>query len=150
MHHTTEQERRMNIRAEILGILSDPTTSYLVFLGGVALVIVEFIRPGRVVPGTTGAVAITVALYRLMQWSWTVYGTALLAASVVVALSSIRTASFIGPAVSGALYTGGSYLLISGNEKINPAATLVGGTLAFTLAWLLQLALRARLAKCHR
>jgi membrane-bound serine protease (ClpP class) len=140
----------MNIRTDILSILSDPTTSYVVLLVGVMLLIIELIRPGFVVPGIVGAVSITVALKELLQWSWTAHGTALLVGSVIIALSSIRTSSFVGPAVSAVLYTAGSYLGVSGGDRIHPAAALAGGAIAFSCASLLQIGFRARAAKCHR
>jgi membrane-bound serine protease (ClpP class) len=139
----------MNIRYEILQILSDPTTAYLVLVSGFALVIIEFLRPGWVVPGVSGAVAITLAFHALVQTNWTSTGGALLLASLLVAFTAVRRSSYVGPALSGGAFFLGSVILVQGADNIHPVAALIGGVAAFSCAWLLQIAYRARTAKCH-
>ena len=51
----------MTLRTEILQSIDDPTNAYVVLIAGGILLISEFLRPGRVVPGVGGAVLFTVA-----------------------------------------------------------------------------------------
>jgi hypothetical protein len=69
-------------RDMLLAIASSPDAAFLLVVLGTLAVLIEFIRPGLVVPGVTGAFAIT-----LGAWAFTVHGTSLVSVQPVTALS---------------------------------------------------------------
>jgi membrane-bound serine protease (ClpP class) len=137
----------MTFRNEILTFLSDPTMAYMVFIAGSSLIAVEFVRPGRVLPGVGGAVLVMASIHALMQQQWTVAGPAFLLASIILAILSLTSKSNVGCALSAVSWGLGSLSLIPSENRIHLAAAVCGIAYAFTVNWLLGAAYRARACK---
>jgi membrane-bound serine protease (ClpP class) len=138
-----------NLRDDILLILGDPTTAYLVLLSGIVLMVIEFLRPHRGVVGVPGAVLATMALYVLGRESFTALGISLLTWSIGLVLITLGGRSPAPPLFSGAVFTVGSAVLFAGPDKVHIVAASLGGLLMFFIHWLLRIAFAARMAKRH-
>jgi membrane-bound ClpP family serine protease len=137
----------MTLRTEILTLFADPTNAYVVLLAGGMLVLSEFLRPGRVLPGVAGAVLCTVALHALLQWEWSRPGIVLLVAALLFAISSLASESHVVHLICAGCWFAGSMLLLHESQGIHGGAALAGGAFAFSCSWLLGIARRARRAK---
>jgi membrane-bound ClpP family serine protease len=137
----------MTLRTEILTLFADPTNAYVALLAGGMLVLSEFLRPGRVLPGVFGAVLCIVGLHALLQWQWSTSGTALLLGSSIFATSSLAAKYAATHFVCAICCFLGSLLLVEDPQGIHPVAALAASTFAFTCSWLLGVARHARRAK---
>jgi membrane-bound serine protease (ClpP class) len=52
-------------RTKFLGVITNPSVAYLLVLVGVYALLFEFMNPGLVLPGVTGAIALLIAAYAL-------------------------------------------------------------------------------------
>jgi membrane-bound serine protease (ClpP class) len=137
----------MTHRTEILSLIADPTNAYVALVAGGILIVSEFLRPGRILPGVGGAVLLTMALHSLSQWPWSGYGLTLLIASFLSAISGLMTKSYISHLLCAVFWAAGSVGLVSAGNGIHPAAALAGGSLAFSISWLLDVGYRGRVSK---
>lgn len=96
----------------MLSVTIGPDAAFVLALGGILLIYLEFIRPGGVIPGTLGAAATLSGAYLLSHHSPTHLGLALLAASIIlfVADAILETNSALGLAAAACL-TAGSLVL---------------------------------------
>jgi len=74
----------MDLRERLLDALTNPTVAYLLFLLGALALIIEIVAPHGFVTGTTGAVAMILALVGLVNLPVQISGAALLVLGIVL------------------------------------------------------------------
>lgn len=99
-------------RTRFLALITDPTIAYGLLLLGVYAVFFEFMSPGAVLPGVTGAVAILIALYALHLLPVSYAGLALLVLGI-----GLMAAEAFFPAY-GSLGVGGAVAFIVGSVML--------------------------------
>ena len=99
-------------RTRFLALITDPTIAYGLLLLGVYAVFFEFMSPGAVLPGVTGAVAILIALYALHMLPVSYAGLALL----VLGIGLMAAEAFFP--VYGSLGVGGAVAFIVGSVML--------------------------------
>jgi membrane-bound serine protease (ClpP class) len=99
-------------RTRFLALITDPTIAYGLLLLGVYAVFFEFMSPGAVLPGVTGAVAILIALYALHLLPVSYAGLALLILGI-----GLMAAEAFFPAY-GSLGVGGAVAFIVGSVML--------------------------------
>jgi membrane-bound ClpP family serine protease len=137
----------LNIRAEILLLVADPTTAYLVLISGGILILAEIMEPGRTLPGIAGAVMAILSVSILGGFQWTWYGEALVILALGLAVVRPRTSAYLLPSLTAVAFALGSALLLDGSTTIHPLAAVAGGIFAGTVSLLLRAGHRARSAK---
>lgn len=127
--------------------LKDPTRAYVLFLAGALLVCREFVAPGRVLPGALGAILLAWALYGLLIWPWSWYGSSSIALAAILAILYAASGSRWLPYMAAFAFATGSTLLIVVSPGIHPVAAVFGGAVMFLACWLLRCAYLARANK---
>lgn len=89
--------------------IAQPTVIFLLLVGGVAALYVEFTHPGVVAPGVVGAICLLLAAVGFSIVPVNLTGVALLALGVILLVSELFVPSF------GALGIGGLLCLLSGS-----------------------------------
>jgi membrane-bound serine protease (ClpP class) len=89
--------------------LSQPTVIFLLLLGGVAALYVEFTHPGVVAPGVVGAISLLLAAIGFSIVPVNLTGAALMGLGIILLLSELFVPSF------GALGVGGFLCLLAGS-----------------------------------
>lgn len=127
---------------------SGPDGSVLLIAAGVLSVCVEFLKPGAVLPGVGGCLAVAFGVASLVRYPLTWQGLALIALAVWLLAVEAR---FRLRGIAGAV---AAVTLAAGLRQLVPApgvgwltAAGVGVALAGTLSILLTLAWRARVKK---
>jgi membrane-bound serine protease (ClpP class) len=111
------------VRDQVLALVTDPQTAYLLFMGSLALIYFEITHPGTIVAGVTGGIGLVVSLVALhkldAQWGGLMLlliGVALLIAESFVASFGVLGAGGIVAFIAGSLFlfdpqTSGGYRL---------------------------------------
>ncbi len=126
-----------------------PDRAYVLGAVGTLLILVEFVQPGRVLPGVSGAVLVTLSAYQLSQYAATRAGCFwLLAAALFFAVEAIGNVPFLAGLLGIAAAGFGGLMLLRGSTVIEPvvswgAACVVGATV-------LVLSLSARRARRNK
>ena len=134
------------VRMRIHSTVSDPNIAFLVVLVGMLGIYCEFLRPGLVIPGVVGGVALLLGASAIAAQPVNHYGVALMPAAVVLfvldARYGWRRGLGAGAAIAMALAAG---LLIDGPVGIRwPIAILGSAGLAAVTVYLNSVAARAR------
>jgi membrane-bound serine protease (ClpP class) len=134
-------------RAELLAVITDPNVAFILMLIGVYGLIFEFLSPGAVAPGLTGAISLLVALYALNLLPINYAGAAL----VLLGLGLMVAEAHIG--AFGLLGVGGIIAFLIGAIMMFPPgipgvglspAVIVGAAVATAALFILVLAMLLR------
>jgi membrane-bound serine protease (ClpP class) len=130
-------------RAAILASLADPNRAWIAILVGIVLIYRELLRPGGVLPGMFGALAVCAGGYSLFQHSWSAPAALMMAAGIALLLLQGFWLLYWLPTVAAAiLITVGAHRLTDPAISWAPAAAAV--PLSGATAFLLRTAVRAR------
>lgn len=137
-------------RTRFLSVVTDPSVAYILLIVGFYGLLFEFINPGFVLPGITGAICLLLALYAFQLLPINYAGLAL----ILLGLSFLIAETFVP---SGALGIGGAISFIIGSIFLLKSDTGLAIPLQLILAvafvtvifflGILQLALRSRRKK---
>jgi len=144
-------ESSLSPRQQFLGALGHPIVAYLLFLGGLLGLYVEFTHPGLIFPGVAGALCLVLFALSAQVLPVSAVGVLLILLATLMFVLEIKIASYglltFGGIVCLAL---GSWMLIEGPipELRVPAAVIVPATLAVAgfCAAFVRLAARAQRA----
>jgi membrane-bound serine protease (ClpP class) len=134
------EERDTPLQYEILQILVNPTTAYLLLLLGLVGIAIEIFSPGLIFPGAIGVVAFLLGAYGTAQLPVTAAGIALLLVGIglIVAETQLPTHGLVGGAGVAALAVSGLLLFDTGSDELEvsvPAVVtvtvLLGGFVLF-------------------
>lgn len=104
---------------------SSPNVPFLLAIGGVLLIYVEFTRPGKVLPGLSGACLLVVNGYSLWRDSPTPRGLLLIAAATVLFLvETFVNTRFVASAGATVCLASGAILLFHPPSPIHPALAM--------------------------
>lgn len=93
-------------RAELLGVLANPTLAYLLMLAGIYGLIFEAASPGAVFPGVAGGISLLLALFALNMLPINVAGIGLLLLGVALMAAEAFAPSFGVLGIGGAVAFG--------------------------------------------
>ena len=135
--------------ATITNLLSPADTAVLLLAAGLLLITIECLRPGRILPGAAGLLALLLALHRLAvlpirdpSVALAALGAACLALSV---LPQLRWAATALAAIAFGLAVPLLVRHTAQTAAVTPVlGAVVGASLSLTACLLLQLAIRAR------
>lgn len=134
-------------RTELLAIITNPNVAFILMLIGVYGLIFEFLNPGSVAPGLTGAISLVVALYalNLLPINFAGAGLVLLGVGLMVAEAHIGAFGAIGVGGIAAFVIGAIMMFPSEMPGFNlsplviaAAAAVTGGLFLLVLAMLLR------------
>jgi membrane-bound serine protease (ClpP class) len=136
-------------RTRFLGVITDPSIAYVLLLVGVYGLIFEFMNPGLVMPGVTGAVALLIAAYALHLLPVSYAGLALILLGIGLMTAEVFLPTYGSLGVGGAIaFVVGSVMLIDTDiPGFGVPLPLILGIAAASAAFLIgiaALALRAR------
>ena len=96
-------------RNELLSVITDPNVAYLLMLLGIYGLFFEFVNPGYLVPGVTGAICMLLALYALQVLPVNYAGLLLILLGIMFMVAELFAPSF------GALGIGGVVSFVIGS-----------------------------------
>jgi membrane-bound serine protease (ClpP class) len=151
-YHTKDPERPFTLRlagahittvspgfsTRFLNTLIDPNLISILFLVGIAGLLLELLHPGAVLPGAIGAVSLTIALFgfAVLPTSWA--GIALVVLGVALLLIDLHATTHGALTLAGLICLGVGLPLLFGNApppyRIN-TALVVGIGLAIAAFW---------------
>ena len=99
-------------RTRFLAVITNPTTAYLLLLGGIFGLLLEALHPGAMLPGIVGGICLLVGLYALQLLPVNYAGLALMALGV-----GLLVAEAVNPSV-GALGAGGLVSFVIGSVML--------------------------------
>lgn len=113
----------LDVRYQILSLLSDPQIAYLLFLGSLALLYFEFTHPGTLVAGVIGGLGLVLSLVALHKLNVEWGGLVLILLGIALLIAEMFIPSF------GALGLGGIAAFIVGSIFLFDPAKTGGYTL---------------------
>ena len=139
----------MRLSQRVLSVLADPNVAYLLMLGGLLGLYVEFTNPGVVFPGVAGGICLLLALTAMQVLPLNYGALALLGMGValLVAEAFLPTFGVVGVGGLVAFVLGSLFLFDSGGEDVRVAWSLVlgaGGGLALFILTVGALVARRR------
>ena len=129
-----------------MGLKLSPNLGFTLAMAGVLGIYCEFVWPGKVWPGSAGALVLIFAAYALSRHSLSAQGLMLLGlAGLLFSIESVRETRLIAGTAGTAALAAGACTLLSGTARIAPALG-VPESLLFGAAtiWLVNGAKRAR------
>ena len=109
-------------RTRLLAVITDPNIAYILLLIGIYGIILEFLNPGTILPGVTGAVSLVLGLFALNLLPVNFAGIGLIGFGAALMVAEILTPSFGLLGVGGiAAFVFGSFLLF---DAAPPALSL--------------------------
>lgn len=123
------ERRDMPLQYEIRQVLVNPTVAYLLLIGGLLGLALEFLTPG-LGPGILGAVAFVLGLYGSAQLPVTAAGVLLLLLAIGLLVAETQVASFgiLGVAGIAALVGGGLLLYDTDSEVFEVSVPIAAAT----------------------
>lgn len=129
----------------MLALTSSPDGAFLTLLGGLSLISIEFLRPGRVVPGVAGAVLAVLALSAFARFTLAPAGLVLvLTGLALLGVQAFARARWLPGAAAAILLVVGVRRLVEAPAPISLAASLLAAPFSGITAFLLWIAVRAR------
>ena len=103
------KKMKLDMRFQVLQMVSDPEISYMMFMGSLGLLYFEITHPGTIVPGVLGSIGLVLSLisFHKMDVYWG--GLALILIGIILFVLEVYVPSF------GALGAGGSVAFILGS-----------------------------------
>lgn len=123
------EQRDMPLHYDIRQVLVNPTVAYLLLVGGLLGLALEFLSPG-LGPGVVGAVAFVLGLYGSAQLPVTAAGILLLVLAIGLLAAETQVPSFgvLGIAGVGALVAGGLLLYDTDSEVFRVSVPIAAAT----------------------
>ncbi len=136
-------------RSKILHVITNPSVAYILMMVGVYGLFFEFMNPGFIVPGVTGAIALLLALYAFQLLPINYAGFALIILGVIFMVAEAFVPSFGALGFGGIIgFIVGSFLLLDTNAPgfTLPWQLIIGITAATAIFMIgvIQLLLRSR------
>ena len=137
-------------RYELLAVITDPNSAYLLMMIGIYGLIFELANPGYILPGVTGAICLVLALYAFQVLPINYAGLALIFLGVTFMIAEAFVPSF------GALGFGGVVAFVVGSvilmdeSNLSVSLPLIGGTALVSAAfflWVMSTLIRMRRKK---
>jgi membrane-bound serine protease (ClpP class) len=149
LDHSNTEEFHLSARQKFLSRIVDPDVFFLLILGSVLGLYVEFTHPGMIAPGVIGGICALLALYAMHLLPVNLAGVALILLAFALFILEAKFAShgvlLIGGVV--AMFLGAIFLIRS---PLTPAGVSVGVALGVTLpvalltVFLMRLVLKSR------
>ena len=136
-------------RSKFLAVITNPNIAYILMLIGIYGLILEFYNPGSIVPGTTGAIALILALYAFQMLPVNYAGMGLILLGVALMVGEMFEPSFGMLGIGGiSAFVFGSVILIDSdapgygiNLSVIISITIVSALITF---FVIGMALKAR------
>jgi membrane-bound serine protease (ClpP class) len=124
-------------------------TAFVLLIFGVAGIYLEFIRPGRIVPGILGAGAALAGGYFLFRWPLDPAGIVLIAAGTMLLIGEALWGPYFVLGVLGTIaFTAGFAVLVAPPRRIAPAVAIpVSALFGLVTTLLASIAKRSRRKK---
>ena len=107
-------------RTNVLGVITNPSVAYILLLVGAYALLFEFMNPGLVLPGVTGAICLLLALYALHLLPVNYAGLALIGLGIAFMVAEAFLPAF------GSLGVGGLIAFVIGSVILFDRAELPG------------------------
>jgi membrane-bound serine protease (ClpP class) len=138
----------MEIRNSLLALVATPDRAVLSLLMGLLLVYRELARPGRVIPGVAGAIAVITAFWGLSAYRIVPAGLVLAICGVVLlVIQGFRGWHGIPGALGAGLLTAGTRLAVAAPSQVSIPVALCMLPFSGITIFLLRTAVRARRTK---
>jgi membrane-bound serine protease (ClpP class) len=110
----------MRLSLKLLNLIADPNLAYLLLMAGIVGVVLEFVHPGLLFPGVTGAICLLLALMAFQALPINGVGVALifLAVALLVAEAVVPGFGFLGISGIVALLLGSLMLFDAAGERL--------------------------------
>jgi membrane-bound serine protease (ClpP class) len=135
----------MEIRNSLLALVATPDRAVLTLMLGMLLVYRELARPGRVLPGVAGAVAVITAIWGILNFRILPFGLMLaVIGCVLILVQGFRGWYGIPGSVGAGLLTAGTHLAIVAPWRVSLPVALCMLPFSGITIFLLRTAVRAR------
>jgi membrane-bound serine protease (ClpP class) len=149
LDHSNTEEFHLSARQKFLSRILDPDVFFLLILGSVLGLYVEFTHPGMIAPGVIGGICALLALYAMHLLPVNLAGVALILLAFALFILEAKFASHGVLLIGGivAMFLGAIFLIRS---PLTPAGVSVGVALGVTLpvalltVFLMRLVLKSR------
>ena len=135
----TVNELEVDWRTRVLGVITNPSIAYILILVGIYALIFEFMNPGLILPGVTGAICILLALYAFHLLPVNYAGLALMGLGIVFMIAEAFLPSFGALGIGGLVaFVIGSIILMDDTDLpgFEIPYALIGGVAAASAAFL--------------
>lgn len=114
-------------RNKLLTVITDPNVAYILMLLGIYGLFFEFVNPGYVLPGVTGAICLLLALYALQVLPVNYAGLSLILLGIMFMVAEVFAPSFGALGIGGVVaFVFGSVILFdTGGSQFQVALPLI-------------------------
>lgn len=126
-------------RNELLSVITDPNVAYILMLLGIYGLFFEFVNPGYVLPGVTGAICLLLALYAMQVLPVNYAGLLLILLGIMFMVAELFAPSFGALGIGGVIsFVIGSVILFdTGGSNMRVAIPLIITVSAVTAGFFL-------------